>query len=88
MRACARLSVPLSLAVVTTVAAFLANVISPLPPIATFGYALAFGVLCAFVSSTVVVGALHVVRKKMSSVKASPAITTFPLFAAEGGGGS
>ena len=75
LRACARLSVPLSLAVVTTVAAFLANVISPLPPIATFGYALAFGVLCAFVSSTVVVGALHVVRKKMSSVKASQAIT-------------
>ena len=75
LRACARLSVPLSLAVVTTVAAFLANVISPLPPIATFGYALAFGVLCAFVSSTVVVGALHVVRKKMSAVKTSQAIT-------------
>ncbi len=75
LRACARLSVPLSLAVVTTVAAFLANVISPLPPIATFGYALAFGVLCAFVSSTIVVGALHVVRRKMSSVTASQAIT-------------
>ena len=75
LRACARLSIPLSLAVVTTVAAFLANVISPLPPLATFGYALAFGVLCAFVSSTVVVGALHVVRKKASSAQLSQAIT-------------
>ena len=75
LRACARLSIPLSLAVVTTVAAFLANVISPLPPLATFGYALAFGVLCAFVSSTVVVGALHVVRKKASNVHQSQAIT-------------
>jgi len=75
LRACARLSIPLSLAVVTTVAAFLANVISPLPPLATFGYALAFGVLCAFVSSTVVVGALHVVRKKASMAQLSQAIT-------------
>jgi predicted RND superfamily exporter protein len=48
LRSCARLSVPLLLAVVTTVAAFLANIISPLPPLATFGYALAFGVVCAF----------------------------------------
>ena len=75
LRACARLSIPLSLAVVTTVAAFLANVISPLPPLATFGYALAFGVLCAFVSSTVVVGALHVVRKKVSNAQMAHAIT-------------
>ena len=75
LRACARLSIPLSLAVVTTVAAFLANIISPLPPLATFGYALAFGVLCAFVSSTVVVGALHVVRKKVSSAQLAQAIT-------------
>ena len=75
LRACARLSMPLSLAVVTTVAAFLANIISPLPPLATFGYALAFGVMCAFVSSTVVVGALHVVRKKVSSAQMAQAIT-------------
>jgi len=75
LRSCARLSIPLSLAVVTTVAAFLANVISPLPPLATFGYALAFGVLCAFVSSTVVVGALHVVRKKALNQQQSQAIT-------------
>ena len=75
LRACARLSVPLSLAVVTTVAAFLANIISPLPPLATFGYALAFGVVCAFASSTVVVGALHVVRNKLSPTHNAVAIT-------------
>ena len=60
LRACAKLSVPLSLAVITTVAAFLANIISPLPPLTTFGIALAMGVVCAFITSTVVVGALHV----------------------------
>jgi predicted RND superfamily exporter protein len=61
MRSCGKLSVPLTLAVVTTVAAFLANIISPLPPLATFGIALAFGVICAFLSSTLLIGALHVV---------------------------
>ncbi len=61
LKACAGLAMPLVLAVVTTVAAFLANAVSPLPPIATFGVALALGVVCAFVASTVVVGALHVV---------------------------
>ena len=60
MRACGKLSVPLSLAVVTTVAAFLANVVSPLPPLSTFGIALAFGVICAFLTSTLLIGALHV----------------------------
>ncbi|HII50314.1 MAG TPA: MMPL family transporter [Candidatus Poseidoniaceae archaeon] len=60
LRACAKLSVPLSLAVITTVAAFLANMISPLPPLKTFGFALAMGVVCAFITSTLVVGALHV----------------------------
>ena len=44
-RACTRLGVPLVLAVITTVAAFLANVLSPLPPLATFGLALAIGVI-------------------------------------------
>ena len=61
LRAVGHLSVPLSLAVVTTVAAFLANIISPLPPLATLGYALSLGVVSAFISSTVFVGALHVV---------------------------
>lgn len=61
LKACAGLAMPLVLAVVTTVAAFLANAVSPLPPIATFGVALALGVVCAFLASTVVVGALHVV---------------------------
>ncbi|MEC7112514.1 MAG: MMPL family transporter, partial [Candidatus Thermoplasmatota archaeon] len=60
MRACGKLSIPLSLAVVTTVAAFLANLVSPLPPLATFGIALAFGVVCAFLTSTLLIGALHV----------------------------
>lgn len=60
-RACTRLSVPLVLAVITTVAAFLANVLSPLPPLATFGLALAIGVICAFLSATLVVGSLHII---------------------------
>ena len=47
LKACAGLAMPLVLAVVTTVAAFLANAVSPLPPIATFGVALALGVVCA-----------------------------------------
>ena len=60
MRACGKLSVPISLAVITTVAAFLANLVSPLPPLSTFGIALAFGVICAFLTSTLLIGALHV----------------------------
>ena len=75
LRSCARLSVPLLLAVVTTVAAFLANIISPLPPLATFGYALAFGVVCAFVSATVVVGSLHVVFRSAAVKKEAKPIT-------------
>ena len=66
---------PLLLAVVTTVAAFLANAISPLPPLATFGYALAFGVVCAFVSATVVVGSLHVVVRTVAKKQEAKAIT-------------
>ncbi|MFL2962013.1 MAG: RND family transporter [Candidatus Poseidoniaceae archaeon] len=61
LASCARLSTPLGLAVITTVAAFLANIISPLPPLETFGIALAVGVISAFINATVVVGALHVV---------------------------
>ena len=75
LRSCARLSVPLLLAVVTTVAAFLANAISPLPPLATFGYALAFGVVCAFVSATVIVGSLHVVVRTVAKKQEAKAIT-------------
>ncbi len=59
-----KLSVALSLAVITTVAAFLANVLSPLPPVRTFGLGLAFGVISAFLCSTVVVGCLHVVMDR------------------------
>lgn len=61
LAACAKLSTPLGLAVITTVAAFMANIISPLPPLKTFGIALSIGVISAFINSTVVVGALHVV---------------------------
>jgi len=65
LTACARLSTPLGLAVITTVAAFLANIISPLPPLETFGIALALGVVSAFINATIVVGALHVVLDKV-----------------------
>lgn len=61
LASCGKLSTPLGLAVITTVAAFLANIISPLPPLETFGVALAVGVISAFLNATVVVGALHVV---------------------------
>ena len=61
LASCGKLSTPLGLAVITTVAAFLANIISPLPPLETFGIALAVGVLSAFINATIVVGALHVV---------------------------
>ena len=60
MRAMGHLSIPLGLAIVTTVAAFMANILSPLPPLATLGYALSLGVISAFLSSTFFVGALHV----------------------------
>ena len=69
LRATAHLSIPLSLAVITTVSAFLANIISPLPPLATLGYALSLGVICAFLSSTVFVGALHVMFTNPSATK-------------------
>ena len=75
LRSCAKLSVPLSLAVVTTVAAFLSNIISPLPPLTTFGIALAMGVVCAFITSTIVVGSLHVLFDSKGSTNSSRAVT-------------
>ena len=72
LRACGHLSMPLSLAVVTTVAAFMANVISPLPPLAVLGYALSLGVVSAFISATVFVGALHGVFSKKALGEARP----------------
>ena len=65
------LVMPISLAVVTTVAAFISNVVSPLPPVQVFGLALAFGVICAFITSTLVVGAMHVLVDKRSKPKAT-----------------
>jgi len=58
------LRLALSLAVVTTVFAFLANTFSDLPPLRTFGFTLALGVVSAFVASTITVGAVHVVAEK------------------------
>ncbi|HIH80349.1 MAG TPA: MMPL family transporter, partial [Candidatus Thalassarchaeaceae archaeon] len=55
------LRMALTLSVITTVFAFLANFLSPLPPIKTFGMTLALGVVSAFVASTLTVGALHVI---------------------------
>ena len=60
--------VALTLAVVTTVSAFLASSLSPLPPLQTFGITLALGVVCAFIASTVTVGALHVVVEKTTGI--------------------
>ena len=54
----------LTLSVVTTAFAFLANFLSPLPPLKSFGLTLALGVVSAFVASTVTVGALHVLVEK------------------------
>jgi len=64
------LKVALSIAVITTMAAFLANMVSPLPPLRDFGMGLAFGVFCAFASSTLLVGSLHVVMERDSSAYA------------------
>tara|TARA_B100001123_G_C15336930_1_gene1033228 strand:- start:425 stop:2986 length:2562 start_codon:yes stop_codon:yes gene_type:complete len=63
-KALVELRVALSLAVVTTVFAFLANSLSPLPPLRTFGVTLALGVFSAFLASTVTVGAIHVVVER------------------------
>ena len=60
------LRIALTLAVFTTVCAFIANIASPLPPVQEFGLALAIGVTSAFIASTVVVGALHVVVSRWS----------------------
>lgn len=58
------LRVALTLSVVTTAFAFLANFLSPLPPLKAFGITLALGVVSAFIASTVTIGALHVVVEK------------------------
>ena len=63
------LRIALSLSVVTTAFAFLANFLSPLPPLKIFGMTLALGVICAFIASTVTVGALHVLIEKTAGVQ-------------------
>lgn len=81
LRSCARLSVPLALAVMTTIAAFLANIVSPLPPIATLGYALSLGVFNAFITSVFVVGALHVVFSNDDELKPNSPQLALPKIA-------
>ena len=76
--ACNKLSVALSLAVLTTVAAFLSNVLSDLPPVRTFGLALAFGVVSAFIVSTVVVGSMHVLMDRAVSNRTNRPPLQFP----------
>ena len=63
------LRMALTLSVITTVFAFLANFLSPLPPIKTFGMTLALGVVSAFVASTLTVGALHVIVEKTAGAQ-------------------
>ena len=58
------LRMALTLAVITTVFAFLSNSLSPLPPLRTFGITLALGVVSAFIASTVTVGATHIVAER------------------------
>ncbi|MBJ99460.1 MAG: hypothetical protein CMB48_00350 [Euryarchaeota archaeon] len=69
------LALPLSLAVITTVAAFMANLLSPLPPLKSFGISLSLGVVSAFFCSTVIVGCMHVVGERVSGGKLSLAST-------------
>tara|TARA_B100000131_G_scaffold155706_1_gene151139 strand:+ start:1123 stop:3948 length:2826 start_codon:yes stop_codon:yes gene_type:complete len=75
---CQKLSVALSLAVLTTVAAFLSNIFSDLPPVRMFGLALALGVVSAFLASTVVVGSMHVLMDKAVSNRAIRSPLRFP----------
>ena len=55
------LRLALSLSVITTVTAFLSNALSPIDPLRAFGTTLAIGVVCAFIATTVTVGAIHVI---------------------------
>ena len=58
------LRLALSLSVITTVTAFLSNALSPIDPLRAFGTTLAIGVVCAFIATTVTVGAIHVISER------------------------
>ena len=58
------LRLALTLSVVTTVTAFLSNALSPIDPLRAFGTTLAIGVVCAFLATTITVGAIHVVFER------------------------
>jgi predicted RND superfamily exporter protein len=79
------LRLALTLSVITTAFAFLANFLSPLPPLRSFGVTLALGVVSAFIASTVTVGALHVVADKTTGVggRRSLQLDGFANFATE-----
>ena len=79
------LRLALTLSVITTAFAFLANFLSPLPPLKSFGVTLALGVVSAFIASTVTVGALHVVVDKTTGVggRRSLQLDGFANFATE-----
>ena len=68
------LRLALTLSVITTAFAFLANFLSPLPPLKSFGLTLALGVVSAFVASTVTVGALLVLVEKTNGFSARRSI--------------
>ena len=79
------LRLALTLSVVTTAFAFLANFLSPLPPLKSFGLTLALGVVSAFIASTVTVGALHVLVEKTTgfSTRRSMELPVFTTIATE-----
>ena len=82
VKSCRTLAVALGLAVLTTVCAFISNVVSPLPPVRTFGLVLALGVVSAFFSSTLIVGALHVVvERRNGGAKSKPRERTLDQYA-------
>ena len=58
------LRLALTLSVITTVTAFLSNALSPIDPLRAFGTTLAIGVVCAFLATTITVGAIHVVFER------------------------
>ena len=85
VRSFSTLRLALTLSVITTAFAFLANFLSPLPPLKSFGLTLALGVVSAFVASTVTVGALHVLVEKTTggSARRSMELPGFTSMATE-----
>ena len=68
------LRLALSLSVITTVTAFLSNALSPIDPLRAFGTTLAIGVVCAFIATTVTVGAIHVISERSTGQSAQKSV--------------